>query len=147
MPTCTASLYRICFWHISYFHSRWFKKMQKIERVKKVLHKSKEKRAHDAWGLIYQILYKTSTTFVHKFMHQKCHIYHMSMHSFLQSPWINPTHSKLICSYIAMLICIKKRPHIAIYGKQPPWKRYSTVACSWCCLFQTTWNMPKGQRR
>lgn len=145
MPTCTASLYRIRFWHISYFHSRWFKKMQKIGWKK--LYTSQKKKGHMMPGVsfikfcIKQVLHLCINVCTRNV------IFITSMHSFLQSPWINPTHSKLICSYIAMLICIKKHPHIAIYGKQPPWKRYSTVACSWCCLFQTTWNMPKGQRR
>lgn len=56
---------------------------------------------------------------------------------------INPIHFKLTISYMATLICIKKRPQFTSYSNQLPFKKVGTVACG---LFQRTWNMPNDLR-
>lgn len=62
------------------------------------------------------------------------------------TPFINPTHFKLMCPCTATLICIRKRPQIAIYSRRLPFLQ-SGVACSWHYALRTTWSISKGQRR
>lgn len=82
-------------------------------------------------------------------MHKKIGIYYVCMHSCIQRKAINPRCSKLICSYTATPIWIKKCLQVAIYGKQLHFKKPGLIRNVWKCMriLMHEQNLPPSMHR